>query len=136
MEVEQLVPGLWRWTGRHEDLGPGELEREVGCVYYESADGVCLIDPLVPPEEPDRFLAALDRDVARIGGPVHVLLTLARHARSADALVARYGADDRRLLTSGRSHRGARASRSTGCPARRRSSPGTRSSAGCASPSP
>jgi glyoxylase-like metal-dependent hydrolase (beta-lactamase superfamily II) len=102
LQVEELVPGLWRWTGRHP-----ELEREVGCVYYESADGVCLIDPLVPPEEPDRFLQALDRDVARIGGPVHVLLTVPRHARSAVALVARYGGDDRpprdvEALASGR----------------------------------
>ncbi len=87
MEVEELVPGLWRWTGRHE-----EWKQQVGCVYYESADGVCLIDPLVPPEETDRFLQALDRDVARIGGPVHVLVTVVWHARSARELVERYDA--------------------------------------------
>jgi hypothetical protein len=53
---------------------------------------VCLIDPLLPPEDPDRFWAALDRDVARAGGDVHVLLTVFWHGRSAAEMVARYGA--------------------------------------------
>ncbi|HKC83642.1 MAG TPA: MBL fold metallo-hydrolase, partial [bacterium] len=82
-----LAPGLWRWTGRHE-----EWKQDVGCVYYEHGADVCLIDPLLPPEDPDRFWAALDRDVARAGGDVHVLLTVFWHARSAAELVARYGA--------------------------------------------
>jgi len=87
MEVLELAPGLWRWTGRHE-----EWKQDVGCVYYEHGADVCLIDPLLPPEDPDRFWAALDRDVARAGGDVHVLLTVFWHARSAAEMVARYGA--------------------------------------------
>ena len=87
MDVRELAPGLWRWTGWHE-----EWKQEVGCVYYEHAGEVCLIDPLVPPEDPDRFWAALDRDVERAGGSVHVLLTVFWHARSAGEVVARYGA--------------------------------------------
>lgn len=92
MEVSQIAPGLWRWTGWHEEWKQHEWKQHVGCTYYETAHGVCLIDPLVPPEEPARFLAALDRDVGRAGGDVHVLLTVFWHARSARELAARYGA--------------------------------------------
>ncbi len=87
MEVSQIAPGLWRWTGRHEEWG-----QDVGCVYVEAEREVCLLDPLVPPEEPARFWAALDRDVERVGGDVHVLLTVFWHARSARELAARYRA--------------------------------------------
>lgn len=87
MQVTQVAEGLWRWTGFHE-----EWRQEVGCVYLETADGVCLFDPLVPPEDPERFWAALDRDVERSGGQVHVLITVFWHARSAREVVDRYGA--------------------------------------------
>ena len=87
MQVEELTAGLWRWTGHHP-----EWKREVGCVYYAAADAVCLVDPLVPPEEPGRFWAALDRDVERLRLPVHVLVTIYWHARSAREIVDRYGA--------------------------------------------
>lgn len=63
-------------------------------MYLETVDAVVLIDPLVP-EEPDeerRFWDALDRDVARAGVPVHVLLTIHWHVRSTPAIVDRYGA--------------------------------------------
>jgi glyoxylase-like metal-dependent hydrolase (beta-lactamase superfamily II) len=87
VDVTQLAPGLWRWTGYHE-----EWKEEVGSVYCETADGIVLIDPLVPPEEPDRFWRALDRDVERHGGDVHVLVTVFWHTRDAAAMVERYGA--------------------------------------------
>lgn len=87
MEVSEIAPGLWRWTGRHEEWG-----HAVGCVYLETEQGVCLIDPLVPPEEPARFWSALDFDVERMGGEVHLLLTVFWHSRSARELAARYGA--------------------------------------------
>ena len=87
METVELEEGLWRWTGRHE-----EWQQEVGSVLVETGDGVCLIDPLIPPEDPDGFLAALDRDVERAGGRVHVLVTIFFHARSARAIVERYAA--------------------------------------------
>jgi glyoxylase-like metal-dependent hydrolase (beta-lactamase superfamily II) len=84
MEVE---PGLWRWTAYHE-----EWKQDVGCVYYESGDDVVLIDPLVPADESARFWAALDRDVERAGGTVHVLVTVFWHVRDTKAMVERYGA--------------------------------------------
>ncbi|MFO7571556.1 MAG: hypothetical protein R6W48_03015 [Gaiellaceae bacterium] len=87
VDVTQLAPGLWRWTGYHE-----EWKEEVGSVYCETADGIVLIDPLVPPEETDRFWRALDRDVERMNGDVHVLVTVFWHTRSAAAMVERYGA--------------------------------------------
>ena len=87
MDVSQIAPGLWRWTGYHE-----EWKKDVGCVYCEAEDGVVLIDPLVPPEDSARFLNALHRDVERVGRPVHVLITIFWHTRSAAALVERYSA--------------------------------------------
>jgi glyoxylase-like metal-dependent hydrolase (beta-lactamase superfamily II) len=88
MEVTRIEDGLWRWTGFHE-----EWRHEVGCVYVESPDAICLIDPLVPPEDGGRFLAALDRDVERRGVPVHVLVTVFWHTRSARELAERYDAE-------------------------------------------
>ena len=45
MDVLEIAPGLWRWTGYHE-----EWKQNVGCVYCETQDGVVLVDPLVPPK--------------------------------------------------------------------------------------
>jgi len=42
MEVLEVAAGLWRWTGWH-----AEWKHDVGCVYYETADAVVLIDALV-----------------------------------------------------------------------------------------
>ncbi len=97
MEVRKLRPGLWRWTGLHPDWTPAEggpegWEQEVGCVYAETQDAVVLIDPLVPPEDEERFWSALDRDVERVGQPVVALVTCEWHERSAEAFVERYGA--------------------------------------------
>jgi len=85
--VTRLAEGLWRWTTYYEDW-----RNEVGCVYYEAADAIILIDPLVPSEplEAARFWKALDRDVRRAGVPVHILLTVFWHARSAEEVVRRY----------------------------------------------
>ena len=87
MDVLEIAPGLWRWTGYHE-----EWKEDVGCVFCETDDGVALIDPLVPPEDSGRFWKALDRDVELVGARVHVLVTIFWHTRSAAAIVERYGA--------------------------------------------
>ena len=94
MTVDELAPGLWRWTAPHPDWKAGDdWEQEVGCVYYEAPGATVLIDPLVPPER-DRFFEALDRDVERRGLPVAILLTVPWHERSAPELVERYAAAD------------------------------------------
>ena len=87
MDVAQIASGLWRWTGYHE-----EWKEVVGSVFYETDDGVVLIDPLVPPEDADRFWDALDRDVERLGGRVNVLVTIFWHTRSTIEMVDRYQA--------------------------------------------
>ena len=87
MDVLEIAPGLWRWTGYHE-----EWRQDVGCVYVETAVGAVLVDPLVPPEDTARFWKALDRDVKRARGRVHVLVTVFWHARSTSAVVERYDA--------------------------------------------
>ena len=97
MQVTQLAPGLWRWTALHPDWKPGDggpdgWEQEVSCVYLEAPDHVVLVDPLVPDEERDRFFEALDRDVARAGRPVAIVVTCESHGRSAAELRERYDA--------------------------------------------
>lgn len=88
MQVARIAEGLWRWSAYYE-----EWREDVGCVYYEAPDAVVLIDPLVPsePSETARFWEALDRDVRRADVPVHVLVTVFWHARSAGEVVRRYG---------------------------------------------
>ena len=85
MDVAQIDKGLWRWTGYHE-----EWKEDVGSVFCETEDGVVLVDPLVPSKDEERFWRALDRDVRRVGGQVHVLVTVFWHVRSTGAIVDRY----------------------------------------------
>jgi hypothetical protein len=98
MQVRELAPGLWYWTGRHPawtpaDGRPDGWDQEVGCYFYEGPESICLFDPLVPMEDRDRFFEALDRDVARADAPVRILLTVDAHNRSAGELAERYGVD-------------------------------------------
>jgi glyoxylase-like metal-dependent hydrolase (beta-lactamase superfamily II) len=87
MDVLEIDDGLWRWTAFHE-----EWNEQVGCVYVETEDGVVLIDPLVPVEDTAKFWKALDRDVKKQKGPVHVFITVFWHARSAAEMRERYDA--------------------------------------------
>jgi glyoxylase-like metal-dependent hydrolase (beta-lactamase superfamily II) len=103
VNVQELGPGLWRWTAPHpdwkpEDGGPGGWEQEVACVYLEAPEAVVLIDPQVPPESEDTaaFRVSLDRDVRRAARPVVILLTCDWHARSAEELAKRYDGTIRR----------------------------------------
>lgn len=85
--MTRFADGLWRWTAYYD-----EWRDTVGCVYYEGPDAIVLIDPLVPaePSEAARFWKALDRDVARVGLPVRVYISVFWHARSAGEIVQRY----------------------------------------------
>ena len=89
MDVVRIDEGLWRWSTRY-----GEWGEDVGCLFVEAEDAVVLVDPLVPeePGEETRFWHALDRDVRRCGVPVHVLVTVFWHTRSAAQMVERYDA--------------------------------------------
>lgn len=80
MKVEELAPGVWRWSGG-----------EQWCLYYEAPGATVLIDPVVPNER-ERFFRALDRDVERRGVPVVILCTSAAGEADASELAGRYGA--------------------------------------------
>jgi glyoxylase-like metal-dependent hydrolase (beta-lactamase superfamily II) len=93
MDVKELRPGLWRWTGEHPEWDHAESwGPEVGSVYAELEDAVVVVDPLVPADDEDPFWAALDRDVKRSDLPLHVLLTVHWHERSVAAVLDRYHA--------------------------------------------
>jgi len=92
--VEELAPGLHRWTARHPGWEPGaepgspaDWPPEVGCVAYEAPDALVLVDPLVADWAP------LDALVERSGRPVVVLTTMRFHGRSRDEVAERYGAE-------------------------------------------
>jgi glyoxylase-like metal-dependent hydrolase (beta-lactamase superfamily II) len=87
MDVHEVASGLWVWSAYHD-----AWKENVGSVYCETDDGVAVVDPLVPADEAERFWRALDRDVTRAGGAVHVLLTVFWHVRSTAEVVERYGA--------------------------------------------
>jgi glyoxylase-like metal-dependent hydrolase (beta-lactamase superfamily II) len=93
MEVQELRPGLWRWTASHPEWDHAEQwGPEVGSVYAELADSLVVVDPLVPDDEEEQFWSALDRDVERLGLPVRVLLTVHWHERSVATVLDRYKA--------------------------------------------
>ena len=83
MTIEELAPGLWRWTARHPEWHPGEFGREVAAYAARDGDETLLIDPIVT------WPTALDGIVA---GRVSILVTVPYHARDAESLAARYGA--------------------------------------------
>lgn len=92
--MEELAPGLHRWTARHPDWEPGaepgspaDWPPEVGSVAYEAPDALVLVDPLVADWAP------LDALVERHGRPVVVLTTLRFHGRSRAEAAERYGAE-------------------------------------------
>ena len=100
--LEELRPGLWRWTARHPAWRPGaepgsadDWPPEVGCVAYATDRALVLVDPLIPDPRGD-FLTGLDELVERRGHPVVLLQTIRFHSRSHEELERRYAptADD------------------------------------------
>jgi hypothetical protein len=106
-ELEEIRPGLWRWTARHPDWRPDAAPQsaadwppDVGCVLCETADATVLIDPLVPSPGERDLLRRLDRRVGERGLPVAILTTIGFHRRSRDQLAERYGASTSRARRS------------------------------------
>ena len=94
--MQELVPGLWRWTAPHPAWAPGaepdspdDWDEMVGCLLYLTPDECVFIDPLLPPDR-ESFWRWADRQVN--GRPVTVLTTLAPHRRDRELVAARYGA--------------------------------------------
>ena len=99
MRIDELRPGLYRWTTPHPEAepnprpgSPADWGPDVGCVAYEAEGALLLVDPLVPGDGWE----ALDALVERHGQRVAVITTLQFHRRSRDAVVARYGASTSR----------------------------------------
>lgn len=67
--MEQIAPGLHRWTAWHD-----HWEEDVASLAVETEDGLVFIDPIDPPAE--------------IGRPEHVLVTVYWHGRSSGELSA------------------------------------------------
>jgi hypothetical protein len=89
--MDELRPGLWRWTARHpeaeddpEPESPADWPAEVGSIAYSADDVLVLIDPLVADgwDELDRLAENHSR--------VAVVQTLRWHKRSVKDAVARY----------------------------------------------
>jgi hypothetical protein len=98
--MDEIVPGLWRWTAPHpawvpgaEPDSPDDWDQYVGSVVYENRDVAVFIDPLVPADT-DRFWGWADERVA--GRRVMVLTTLGPHRRSREQVVQRYKASTSR----------------------------------------
>jgi hypothetical protein len=94
VKLQELARGLWRWTARHPDWGPPKEEDDpadwapdVGCVAYETADALVLIDPLVV----DGDFQKLD-ELAASKTRVAILTTVKWHERSGAELTKRYDA--------------------------------------------
>jgi hypothetical protein len=91
MQLQEIAPGLWRWSAVHPEWeaspagSPGDWEPAVGSVAYDAAGTIVLIDPLVTDgwDELDALVA---------GRPVAVLRTLHWHERSIPDAAARYNA--------------------------------------------
>jgi hypothetical protein len=84
--VEEVAPGIWRWTARHPEWQPAvEWAREVASFALAVDDTLVLVDPLVPDEVWPRLdkLAAEHTSVA-------ALITIPYHVRSGEDVVRRY----------------------------------------------
>ena len=94
MDVQELRPGLWRWTASHPQWEHAAvLGAKLNSMSYKLPEAIVVIDPLVPQDDEERFWSALDKDVERLARPVHVLLTVHWHERSVEAVLDRYDAN-------------------------------------------
>jgi hypothetical protein len=103
MQVEELRPGLFRWTAAHpawtpgaEPESPDDWPEQVGSVAFAAADRIVFIDPQLPAGDDDGW-RALDALVAAHGPRVTVLTTMRFHGRSREQVAARYGAERPRI---------------------------------------
>jgi len=88
--LSELAPGLLRWTARHPEWHPAGFGDEVGSYALDADDHLLLVDPLLPEEEAEPVLAALDAMLRR---RVAILVTIGYHLRSAGRLWERWHED-------------------------------------------
>lgn len=93
LRVNELAPGLWRWTCSASPCARGEI----ASFYCETGSAILLVDPVLPePGSADhaKFFRALDADVARLAMPVALVATSAAHGRDLPILRACYAVTD------------------------------------------
>ncbi len=85
--MTRIHEGLWRWS-----VTTGGVE--LASAYLEHGDVMLLVDPVLPPpgDDRERFRRAIARDLQRLGGPSHVLLTRADDPRDSRAVADLAGA--------------------------------------------
>jgi len=88
--LSELAAGLLRWTARHPEWHPSGFGDEVGSYALGAYDYLLLVDPLLPEDEPEPVLDALD---AMLRSRVAILVTIGYHLRSAGRLWERWHAD-------------------------------------------
>jgi glyoxylase-like metal-dependent hydrolase (beta-lactamase superfamily II) len=81
--LDEVAPGVWRWTARHPEWHPGEFGAEVAAWAVRQGGGTVLIDPILP----DGAAEALDEVVE---GEVAIPITIPYHARDSEAAAARW----------------------------------------------
>jgi glyoxylase-like metal-dependent hydrolase (beta-lactamase superfamily II) len=91
--IEEIRPGLKRWTAPHPEWKPEEDDldetyRPVASTLFRGPDALVFIDPLVP----DELWPQLDAEVEASGLPVVVVTTIHWHARSRADVAERYRA--------------------------------------------
>ena len=104
--LEEIEPGLWRWTAQHPGVAPERRPEQRGRLA-----AVCRLRALrrrrrhradrpAGAARGERLLGALDEHVSRRGRPVAVLTTIGFHRRSRDQLAERYGATTSRAKSN------------------------------------
>lgn len=83
----EIAPGLLYWTARHPEWHPGAFGAAVGSYAALAGAELLLIDPLLPADDPEPVLQALE---ARLRERVAILITIGYHVRSAAALLERW----------------------------------------------
>lgn len=92
--MDELAPGLWRWTRRHPEWHPVGFGDEVCAYALRDESGLVIVDPLVEGDD-DSELAALE---ALAVGTVRILITIPYHARSAEVVWKRLGGKGRAAI--------------------------------------
>jgi glyoxylase-like metal-dependent hydrolase (beta-lactamase superfamily II) len=82
--MDEIAPGIFRWTARHPEWHPGSWGAEVASFAVREPGRTLLVDPLLG----DKQWAELD---AVVDGDVQTLITIPYHVRSAAEAAKRYG---------------------------------------------
>lgn len=91
MDATLIEDGLWFWLTAHPGWeGADDWPEKVGCVCWQTADDLVLVDPLVPSHSAGAYWAFVDS--LAVDRKVWVLLTAPWHERSTAQVSARYSA--------------------------------------------